>query len=159
MNTWQLHLSNWQGVGPVWAISISFVYIGLLIWAFLQSHKLNLTYCLKSSVTCILPSVCLVDQTQMYPSSISLLGLFQGIICNIHSVNPFIYRGLRFSKNHKKGIKEDSCKMSEGVAHIRWVNYRKGDKHWLVMYEFCSRNALYSASISFKIKMLVVISD
>ena len=77
MNTWQFHLSNWQGVGPVWAMSISFVYTGLLVGAFSQSHKLNLTYCLKSSpllAFCFL-LVCMVDQTLMCFSSISPLGL------------------------------------------------------------------------------------
>ena len=43
MNTWQFYLSNWQRVGPVWAIPISFVYTGFHVWAFLQSRKLNLT--------------------------------------------------------------------------------------------------------------------
>ena len=33
-NTWQLHLLNWQGLGPVWVIFISFVYAGLLVSAF-----------------------------------------------------------------------------------------------------------------------------
>ena len=42
------HLLNWQGVCPMWAISISFVYIVLLFWAFPQPHKLNLTFRLKS---------------------------------------------------------------------------------------------------------------
>ena len=50
MNTWQFNLSNWQWVGLMWAISISFAYTGLLVWAFPQSHKLNLTYCVKSSL-------------------------------------------------------------------------------------------------------------
>ena len=85
MNTWQFHLSNWQGVGAVWVISISFVYTRLLVWAFLQWHKLHLTYCLKSSLLLEFFSlfVSMVDQTQMYPSSISPFGLFQGITCNI----------------------------------------------------------------------------
>ena len=82
MNTWEFHLLNWLGVHLMWVISFSFVYIGLLVWTFLQSHKLNLTYCLKSSLLlafCFL-FVCMVDQTQIYPSSISPLGLFQVIL-------------------------------------------------------------------------------
>ena len=31
MNTWQIYLSNWQGVGPMSAISICFVYTELLV--------------------------------------------------------------------------------------------------------------------------------
>ena len=42
----------------------------------------NSTCFLKGLVTCILLSICMVDQTQMYPSSILPSGLFQGIICN-----------------------------------------------------------------------------
>ena len=90
MNTWQFHLSNWQGVGPAWAIFVYFVYTRLLIRVSLQSHELILTYRLKSSLLlafCFL-FVCIVDQTEMYPTSISSLGLFQGIIRNIHSVTP-----------------------------------------------------------------------
>ena len=82
-NTWQFHLSNWQDMGLMWAIS--FVYSELLVWAFPQSHRLNLSYYLKSSLLlafCFLLA-CVVDQTQMCPSSISPLGIFQGIICNI----------------------------------------------------------------------------
>ena len=30
INSSQFHLSNWQGVGTVWAIHVSFVYTGLL---------------------------------------------------------------------------------------------------------------------------------
>ena len=84
-NTWPFYLLNWQGVGSMWVISVSFVHTGLLVWAFLKPHKLNLTYCLKSSMLlafCFM-FVCIVDQTQIYPSSISPLGLFQSIICNI----------------------------------------------------------------------------
>ena len=54
-------------------------------WAFPQLHNLNLTYCLKSSLSltfCFL-FVCMVDQTQMQLSSISPLGLFEVIICNV----------------------------------------------------------------------------
>ena len=76
---------NLPGVGPMWAFSVSFVYTVLLVWAFPQLHKLNLSYCLKSSlllVFCFL-FVCVVDQTHVYPSCVLLLRLFRGIICNI----------------------------------------------------------------------------
>ena len=72
-------------MGPVWITSVSFVYTGLLIWVFSQLQKLNLTYCLKLSLLlafCFL-LVCMVNQTQMYLSSISPLELFWWIICNI----------------------------------------------------------------------------
>ena len=58
-----------------------------------------LTYCLKSSLLlafCFV-SLYMVDQTQLYPLSISLLALFQGMIYNLHSV----YRGWGFLKNHR----------------------------------------------------------
>ena len=73
INTRQFHLSNCQKVGPVYTISISFVYTELLVRAIPQSHRLNLTYCSKSSLLltfCFL-FVCMVDQAQMCPSSIS----------------------------------------------------------------------------------------
>ena len=75
----QIHSNNSS------ANCISFVYAELPVWAFPQSHRLNLTFCLKSSTSsafCFL-HVCNVDQTQICPSSISPLGLFQGIIFNI----------------------------------------------------------------------------
>ena len=132
-NTWQFDLSNWQGVRLVWIISAFFVYTGLLVWTFLQSHKLNVTYCLKS----------LVDQTQMHPTSISPLGLFQEIVCNIHSVNLFIYRGLGFLKDYRRRGGEKGG--------------RGGSRFSLIIYKFCSSNALYLASLSFI--MLIIISD
>ena len=85
MNIWQFNLLNWQGVGPMLAISISFVCTGLIVWAFPQLHRLNLTYCLKSSLLlafCFL-LVFMIDQTRMCPSSISPLGVFYQNICNI----------------------------------------------------------------------------
>ena len=59
-------------------------------------HKLF--YCLKSSVTCILLFICKVDQTQMFPSSISSLRTFE---------------------KSKKGNQDFFVKIW-GVAHI-WV--------------------------------------
>ena len=56
---------------------LPFVYTGLLVSAFQQSHKLIVTYCLTSSLLlafCFL-FVCVVDHTLMYPSSISPLSL------------------------------------------------------------------------------------
>ena len=50
MNTSQLHLFNWQGLGLMRVISISFVYTGLLVRAFPQSHNLSRTYRWKSSL-------------------------------------------------------------------------------------------------------------
>ena len=84
MNIWQFNMLNWQGVGPVRAISISFVYTRLLVSPFPLSHKLNLTYCLKSSLLLafLFLFVCMINKTQMYPSSISPLALLQGIIPN-----------------------------------------------------------------------------
>ena len=85
MNARQFYLLNWQDMCTMWALFVSLVYTGLLAKAFLQSHKINLTYYCKSSLLlafCPL-FVCMVDQTQMYPSSISPLGLFQVVMCNI----------------------------------------------------------------------------
>ena len=135
MNNWQFHLSNWQGVGPVWAFSFSFVYTGLNVWAFIQSQKLNLTYCLNSSLLltfCPL-IVCMAHQSQMYPLSISPLGLSQGIICNIPSVtlsllspppSPLAEGGLEFLKNHKREDQNFTVKI-KGSSYKRAV-YRKG---------------------------------
>ena len=70
-------------MGAVWAISVSFVYIELLVWGIIPRVKqLNFTHCWKSSVlfAFFFLFVCMTDQTQMCPSSISSLGLFQGII-------------------------------------------------------------------------------
>ena len=93
------HLLSWQVVSSVWAISIFFVNTGLLVWAIPQSHRLNLTCCFKSCqllAFCFL-LVCMVDQTQIFPSSISPLGLFQRI-CNFErqkggTLEPFEKRG------------------------------------------------------------------
>ena len=70
---------------PKWAISISFVYTGLFVWAFSQLHRLSFTDCSKSSLSLAFcfQFVCMVDPTQMCPSSVSPLGLFQGITWNI----------------------------------------------------------------------------
>ena len=53
----------------VWTVLVSFVYAGLLVWAFIESHKINLTHCFNSSMLLVLCClfVCIVDQTQMYP--------------------------------------------------------------------------------------------
>ena len=79
----------------------------------------------------------MVDQTQMYPSSISPLGLFQGIICSIHSVIPLCIGGLGFFKNHRRCHEEFLVKMGD-VANMEWVVCRKGNKHCfsLIMYGF-----------------------
>ena len=85
MNIWQFHLSSWQRMGLMWAIPV-FVTQDYFDEAFLQLHKLNLTYCLNFfPVTCILLSVCMFDQNHMYPSFISPLEMFQGI-CNIEGL-------------------------------------------------------------------------
>lgn len=86
---YQAVLWNWQEVGPMSAIFIFFVYIGSLVWAFPQSSKLYLTYCLRSSqllTFCFLfdcmvnqtQMYCMVNQTEIYPSFISPLWLFKG---------------------------------------------------------------------------------
>ena len=61
IDTCQFHLSNWQEVGPMWAILI-FVYTELLAYAFSQSHRLDLIFCLKSfpSLTFCFLLVCMV---------------------------------------------------------------------------------------------------
>ena len=129
MSTWQFHLVNLQGLCPVWTISISFVYKVLLVWVFLQLHKLNLTYCLKSSL--LLPFCFLfistVDQNQIYPSSLihlTIIGLFQEIICNIHSVVPnppsLLIGRFGFLKNHRKGDQDFLVKIGGSpYSHIR----------------------------------------
>ena len=68
-------------------------------------------------------------QTQMCPPFISPLWLFQATTCNIYSVNPLIYRGLGFFKNHRRGSKF-SCTNGVvggggGVAHIKGCLYKR----------------------------------
>ena len=49
------------------------------VWAFLQLRKLNLTYYFKSSLVIAFCFLFVLDQNQMYSSSISPLEIFQGI--------------------------------------------------------------------------------
>ena len=63
----------------------------------------------------------------MYPSSISQLGLFQGIVRNIHRVNPLICRGLGFLKNHRRGdqdflVKMWGCSLYRGLSIEKQVS-------------------------------------
>ena len=71
----------------------------------------------------------------------------------IHGVNPspLIYKGLAFSKNHRRGWPRLLCKKGEGSPY-RWGGvYIKGEYCFsLIRYEFFWSNALYSASLSFK---------
>ena len=41
-NTWQFHLSKYQGLCTMWIISISFAYVELLVQVFSQSIRFNL---------------------------------------------------------------------------------------------------------------------
>ena len=78
---------------------------------------------------------------------------------DLHSVNPpfLIYgeggHGLGFSKNHRRGKSTFLVKM-EGEAGSPYMEaaYRRKGKHCfsLMMYEFCSSNALYLASLWFR---------
>ena len=72
----------WVPCGPS---LVFFVYTGLLVWTYPQSHRLNVTYCSISSLLLgfWFLFVCMADQTQMCCTSISTLGLFQEIIFNI----------------------------------------------------------------------------
>ena len=110
MNFWQFYLSNWQGLRPVWTISVCFVDKGLLVWVFPQLHKLKFSCYLKSSkilAFCFL-FVWLI-KLKMYPSSISQLGFFQGIICNIErlkgvSLKPWITGGPKLMRGRGGGV-------------------------------------------------------
>ena len=95
----QFHLSNLLGLSHGWTIPIYFIYTELLVWASYSdtnylsehpnSHTNYLSEHLHSDTGVILIVarnlliVCMVDPTQMCPSSILPLGLFQGIIGNI----------------------------------------------------------------------------
>ena len=84
MNTFQFYLWNWQGISPVLAITVFvFVYTGLLVWAFPQSHRFNLTYSSKASLILRFYFFCMIYPTWICFSSILPLGLFKGIICNV----------------------------------------------------------------------------
>ena len=126
MNSWQFHLSNWHGVVcPTWAISISFVYTGLLASSFPQSHKFNLTDCLKSSLLLqfYFLFVYMVDQTEMYPSRISPLKLFHRIKCNIGRLKGETLRGGGGGGWLGQEMALDfsfysNCSFSGGLAHL-----------------------------------------
>ena len=65
MNTRQFHLSNWEELGPVWAISVSYVYTGLLVWVFPQLQR-GLILLIARNLSCYLHFalyLCMVDQT------------------------------------------------------------------------------------------------
>ena len=129
MSTWQFHLLNWQGVCPVWTILVSFVYAGSLVWAFLQSHKINLTYCFKSSLLLEskILSVCLYNWSNSnVPPSISPLGLLQEIICSVHSVSSPYLLGLDFWKI----IEEVSNFFCKSVCLAKSMGTGKKYKKW-----------------------------
>ena len=127
MNTRHFYLLNWQRVGHVWVIIISFVYTELLVWAFPQSLRFNLAYCLKSSqllAFCFL-LLCIVDQTQMCPSSILPLGLFQGIIRNIErlkgwNLKPWIAGGPKLAEGPylKGGTSNPSSYHADMILYV-----------------------------------------
>ena len=54
MKTLLFHLSNWWGLGPIWVISVSFVYTGLLLWAFPQSSHADLIFLIAWNLPCYL---------------------------------------------------------------------------------------------------------
>ena len=70
----------------LYELSVSFVYTGLLVWAFPHLHRLNLSYYSKSSMLLAFRFllICVIDPTQicLSPISLELLQLFQGIVCN-----------------------------------------------------------------------------
>ena len=70
----------------------------------------------------------------------------------------FFYRGVEIFEKSQKGDQDFLVKIG-GCSPYSEVVYRKGGKHCfsLVIYGFCSSNALYSASLSFR--MSIVISD
>ena len=66
----------------------------------------------------------------------------------------------KFTSERERSIDfQDFLVKMEGETHVEEVVYRKGGKHCfsLVIYGFCSSSALYSASLSFR--MSIVISD
>ena len=84
MNTWYFHLARGGS-------RVNHFHFFCLHWITCPSistvTKAQCYFLLENLiVTCILLSFCMVDNTQMYPSSISPLGLYPGIICNIRSL-------------------------------------------------------------------------
>ena len=69
---------------------------------------------------------------------------------NNHSITPLIYRGLRFLKNHRRGWG------SRFLVKMGGLSIEGGGKCFLLMmYGFCSKNNIYSASLSFAIFFLI----
>ena len=93
INTWKFHLLNWQrgASGEVylrlfclhWITCLNIPTVRRALSYILLMSSLLLAFCFLL--------VFMVDQIQMYPSSISPLGLFQEIVCNIHNVNFSAY--------------------------------------------------------------------
>ena len=84
MNKWQFHLLNWQDVGLGVGHLCILLFTVFFVWAYPQSHRLDLTCCSKYSLLLafFFVFVC-VYQSQMRFLSVSTLLLFQGIICNV----------------------------------------------------------------------------
>ena len=65
--------------------------------------------------------------------------------------------GLKFLKNHRRG--GSRYLKIEGVVHIEGVPIEGGMHCFsLIMYEFCSSNALYSVSLSFRMFVFLLTS-
>ena len=125
------------------------------------SHVDLLCFFCIHRITCWLLAfscVCLYgwSNSQKSPSSNSPLRLFQGIICNINSVIPLIYWVSRFLKNHRRRDQDFLVKMGDNP--FRGFVYRMRIKHCfsLIMYGFCSSNAFYLASLSFKMFITIL---
>ena len=64
---------------------------------------------------------------------------------------PLFIRGLEFLKNHRRRWPRLSCKKGEGSPYRGEGVYIKGEYCFsLIRYEFFWSNALYSASLSFR---------
>ena len=122
----------YKGVGPVWVFSISLVYTGLLLWIVPQSQKVNLTYCLKSSLFLTF-SFCLFvwlirlkcsshlsHHSDFFRRSYVICVLIC-VICVwsyvIFIVWTLLLKWLGFLENHRRRDQDFLVKMG-GVAHI-----------------------------------------
>ena len=127
IDTCQFHLSNWQEVGPMWAILI-FVYHELLAYAFSQSHRLDLIFCLNSFplLTFCFLLVCMV-KLKCVPHPSHYKDCFRGIIYNIarlkeRTLEPCITGGIWIWKGIWKGEPPPSPSYHDNAVVLHGMN-------------------------------------